>query len=71
LVICESNPVVGLAYKIGVKNIKNVIRIESIFPISLTIAFRSEKIKPRPRVNNIMGIINSGISNMAVLGVIL
>ena len=69
--IRASMPVVGLAYKIGVKNIKNVIRIESIFPISLTIPFRSEKIKPRPRVNNIMGIINSGISSMAVLGAIL
>lgn len=52
-----SIPALGLAYKTGVKNIKNVMNTGRIFPISLTTPFIREKMKLSPNVSNTIGII--------------
>lgn len=59
---------VGFGYKMGVKNIKNVINIEIIFPISLKIPFKIDRIKPRPRVKIKTGSIRIGNKHMAACG---
>jgi len=62
-------PVFGLAYKTGVKNFRNIKRIEMIFPISLITPFNREVKKPKPNVNKRSGIINIGKSKLIILGV--
>jgi hypothetical protein len=60
--------VVGFAYKIGVKNNKNVILTESRLPKSRSTPFKREKIKPRPNVMRMIGMIRRGRSIIAALG---
>jgi len=69
--MAASTPLSGFLYKIGVKNIKNVINTERAFPISLTTPLRREKIKPSPSVSNIIGIVNIGINKIFIFGAIL
>lgn len=61
-------PVVGFSYRTGVKSIKNVTITESKFPISLITPFKSDRIKPSPKVRNNIGTIRKGMSKIASLG---
>ncbi len=69
--IVAKNPDFGFAYKTGVKNIRNIINIEIIFPISLMTPFIREVKNPNPRVNKNKGIINKGIDIIQIVGDIL
>lgn len=69
MVIFARIPVSGFAYKTGVKNIRNVIKREITFPVSLITPFKIEKIKPNPRVNKRIGRMTMGSNRMPMLGV--
>ena len=69
--IGESIPSAGLAYRMGVRNIRKVMRNESAFPISLMIPLRRERRKPKPMVRRINGISRIGKRKIVGLGVIL
>jgi len=68
-VIFARIPASGFAYKIGVKNMKKVIKREITFPASLMTPFKIERTKPSPRVKKRTGRIMTGMKRMAIFGV--